>query len=105
MSRDARVSGHPMWIIIGWIRTLMVINQTKVSSMESTVRNLPEEGKPLPRFIRLAAALVFPILFELRNDKRAKRTTGLLCNPGSICRLISEQSNFVDMYIYTRFVY
>ena len=74
MSRDARGSGHPMWIIIGWIRTLMVINQTKVSSMESTVRNLPEEGKPLPRFIRLAAALVFPILFELRNDPRIKNT-------------------------------
>ena len=38
------------------------------------MRNIPEEGKPLPRFIRLAAALVFPILFELRNDPRVRDT-------------------------------
>ena len=74
MYRDGRVSAQPMWIVIGWIRTLMVINKAKVSSMESSVSKLPEDGKPLPKLIRLAVALVFPILFELRNDPRIKNT-------------------------------
>ena len=90
MSRDARVSGHPMWIIIGWIRTLMVINQARVASMESTIRNPPEEGKPLPRFIRLAAALVFPILFELRNDPRVRDTPKV--------KILFSESNIADRF-------
>ena len=75
MYRDARGSGHPMWIFIGWLRTLMIIAPARVSNMEATACvKAPEDGKPFPRFLRLAAALVFPILFELRNDPRVKNT-------------------------------
>ena len=53
---------------------MTVNNQTKVSVMESTVIELPEEQKPFPRFLSLAVSLVFPILFEFRNDPRKKNT-------------------------------
>ena len=42
--------------------------------MEAAACKGSEEVRPLPRFLRLAAALVFPVLFELRNDPRVKNT-------------------------------
>ena len=42
--------------------------------MESSPQQVTEETKPLSTFLRLLAALVFPVLFELRNDPRVKNT-------------------------------
>ena len=42
--------------------------------METAACKGSEEVRPLPRFLRLAAALVFPVLFQLRNDPRVKNT-------------------------------
>ena len=63
-----------MWILIGWFRTLMIIRPPRVSNMETAACKSSEEVRPLPGFLRLAAALVFPVLFELRNDPRVKNT-------------------------------
>ena len=63
-----------MWILIGWFRTLMIIHPPRVYTMEAAACKGSEEVKPLSRFLRLAAALVLPVLFELRNDPRVKNT-------------------------------
>ena len=63
-----------MWILIGWFRTLMIIHPPRVYTMEAAACKGSKKVRPLPRFLRLAAALVFPVLFELRNDPRVKNT-------------------------------
>ena len=71
-----------MWILIGWFRTLMIIHPPRVYTIEAAACKGSEKVRPLPRFLRLAAALVFPVLFELRNDPRVKNTpkVRLLCS-------------------------
>jgi len=63
-----------MWILLGWFRTLVINPLSKEVTMGKAASKVPEETKPLPRILRVAAALVFPVLFELRNDPRVKNT-------------------------------
>jgi len=51
-----------------------MLSPYRVTNMESAASSVTEEAKCLPGFLKLLATLVFPVLFELRNDPRVKNT-------------------------------